>query len=59
MDDAFSFLDHWHALVLGSLPDHWSFLVAGCSRFNDNDPNPALTGGAAGESLSGAQSGSH
>jgi hypothetical protein len=33
--------------LVGSLPDHWSYLIAGFSRFSDNDPNPALTGGAA------------
>jgi len=38
----------WQELdLLGTLPDHWSYLVAGFSRFSDDDPNPALTGGAA------------
>jgi hypothetical protein len=38
----------WQELdLLGSLPEHWSYLVAGFSRFSDNDPNPALTGAAA------------
>jgi hypothetical protein len=38
----------WQELdLVGSLPDHWSYLIAGFSRFSDDDPNPALTGGAA------------
>jgi hypothetical protein len=38
----------WQELdLVGPLPDHWSFLLSGFSRFSDNDPNPALTGGAA------------
>jgi hypothetical protein len=38
----------WQELdLVGSLPDHWSYLLAGFSRFSDNDPNPALAGGGA------------
>jgi hypothetical protein len=38
----------WQELdLVGSLPDHWSYLIAGFSRLSDDDPNPALTGGAA------------
>jgi len=38
----------WQELdLIGSLRDQWSFLIAGFSRFSRNDPNPALTGGAA------------
>jgi hypothetical protein len=38
----------WQELdLVGSLPDHWSYLVTGFSRFSDNDPNPAITGGGA------------
>jgi hypothetical protein len=38
----------WQELdLVGALPDHWSYLIAGFSRFSDDDPNPALTGGAA------------
>jgi hypothetical protein len=38
----------WQELdLVGTLPDHWSFLLAGFSRFSDNDPNPAITGGGA------------
>jgi len=37
----------WEELdLVGSLADHWSYLIAGFSRFSDDDPNPALTGGA-------------
>jgi hypothetical protein len=36
----------WQELDLaGSLSDPWSYLVTGFTRFSDNDPNPALTGG--------------
>jgi hypothetical protein len=38
----------WQELdLVGSAPDNFSYLIAGFSRFSDNDPNPALTGGAA------------
>jgi len=38
----------WQELdLVGSLPDHWSYLLAGFSRFSDNDPNPAIVGGGA------------
>ncbi len=38
----------WQELdLVGTLSDHWSYLLAGFSRFSDKDPNPALTGGAA------------
>ena len=38
----------WQQLdITGSLPDHWSYLVTGFSRFSDADPNPALRGAGA------------
>jgi hypothetical protein len=38
----------WQELdLVGSLPDHWSYLVTGFSRFSDHDPNPAIVGGGA------------
>jgi hypothetical protein len=38
----------WQELdVAGSISDHWSYIVAGVSRFSSDDPNPALTGGGA------------
>ena len=38
----------WQDLDLaGSMGTQWSYLVAGFSRFSENDPNPALRGGGA------------